>query len=97
MISAAKLIEIGALMARICHSEDGTDPALDLYSSQLGLLDQVETDIAFFASKMLRAEKPYEVNTSGPIDPRYFEIAKMLGADAVPSSPSVLFVPPGVE
>jgi hypothetical protein len=100
MTSNAKIIEIGSLMARAWHSEDGADSAL--YKSHLEGLDSNEVILVYFACKMLLGERPFGVNTDSHVDPRLYEIAEILGAQAVPypgrpGLVSVVFVPPGLE
>ena len=101
MTSNAKIIEIGAMMARAWHDDEPADGGA-WYKQQLEQLDDNEVVLVYFACKMLLGERPFGVNTDSHVDPRLYEIAEILGAQAVPypgrpGLVSVVFVPPGLE
>jgi hypothetical protein len=102
MTGNAKIIEIGTLMANAWHDDEPADGGA-WYEQQLKQLDDNEVVLVYFACKMLLGERPFGVNTDGRVDPRLYEIAEMLGAQAVPQYTcrpgisSVVFVPPGLE
>jgi hypothetical protein len=105
MTSIAKIIEIGALAARTWHSNDEAECEANarLYGPLMEPLDGMERALVLFACKMLVGEKPFGIKARGTIDPRFYEIAELLGAHALPCLEwaddiiSTYFVPPGVD
>jgi hypothetical protein len=101
MTSVAKIIEVGALMARTWYSDDEAE--CRLLEPMIERLSDIEFWLAHFACKMMLAEKPYGIKATGSIDPRFYEIAELLGAHALPCLEwaddiiSTYFVPPGVD
>jgi hypothetical protein len=106
MTSIAKIIELGGSMAKAWRSDD--EAIHDWYERTIRPLDDSELPLVHFACKMLLAERPYVINTTHAIDPRFYEIAEKLGAHAMPwiDNPwaddrpglvSVRFVPPGLD
>jgi hypothetical protein len=101
MTSVAKIIEIGALLARNWYSREEAE--CRFLEPVLERLTDRERGLVYFACKMMLAEKPLGIKARGTIDPRFYEIAELLGAHALPCLEwaddiiSTYFVPPGVD
>jgi hypothetical protein len=105
MTTIAKIVEIAFLAARTWHSNDEAEVEANarLVEPLLEPLDGMERALVLFACKMLAAEKPLGIKARGTIDPRFYEIAELLGAHALPCLEwaddivSTYFIPPGVD
>jgi hypothetical protein len=106
-VNIEKIIELGFAMAKSWRSDDDEGAIRDWYEQTIRPLDDRELSLVHFACKMLLGEKPFLLSTDDDIDPRFYEIAKMLGAhatpcpnswvdDLLPGNVSVLFVPRGL-